>query len=333
MMRVALVGAGKIATEEHLPAWASVKDADLTWIVDRDGERARDVAARWGIPSWSTDLETVVQAGGVDAVDICSSAFTHVELVREALAAGWHVLVEKPLAPSVADASRLCDAARRAERVLMVAENWPYAFAFRRVQELLHSGDVGRLHSVSVVHRSGLRRGPVRPDHPVLGHTFIAGSHAVHLMRRVMGNVSQVAGYWHGPSARGAEGMVLDAAAEVVFQFQDGGIGNLHISSLAWDFGPRQLFLRLEGALGQIEFDVLSGRVSMTTAAGTRSEQPRQASLGFGEELGVFAHRVRDSGADPFVDIDYVQTLAVVEAIYRAFDHGNTEGVRPPTLG
>ena len=154
----------------------------------------------------------------------------------------------------------------------------------------------------------------------------------MHLMRRVMGDVSRVAGYYHGAVARGAEGMVLDAAAEVVFQFQGGGIGNLHISSVAWDFGPRQLFFRLEGALGQIEFDVLSGRVSLTTAAGTRSEQPRQASLGFGEELGVFAERVRDSGADPFVDTDYVQTLAVVQAIYRAFDHGDTEVVQPPTL-
>ena len=146
-----------------------------------------------------------------------------------------------------------------------------------------------------------------------------------------MGEVSQVAGYWHGPTRRGAEGMVLDAAAEVVFQFQDGGIGNLHISSLAWDFGPRQLFLRIEGAQGQIEFDVLSGRVALTTATGTESQQPRQASLGFGEELGAFAHRVADSGARLFVDADYVQTLAVVEAIYRAFDQGSTEVVHPPT--
>ncbi len=324
-MRVALVGAGKIASEEHLPAWAAVEGASLTWVVDRDAGRAQAAAQQWGIPAWTTDLSHAVAAGTVDAVDLCTSAFTHVELVQAALRLGLHVLVEKPLAESADAAQALCDEARAARRVLMVAENWPYSSAFRRVQEIVASGQLGTLHGASVVHRSGLRRGAPRPDHGVLGHTFIAGSHAIHLLRLLMGPVSQVMGYWHGRPERGAGGMVLDAAAEILFSFDSGAIGSMHISALGWEPGPRQLFLRLEGSRGQVEFDVLAGWVRSATEAGCQTEAPRATSLGYREELEAFRSAVAASGTAPHTDDAYVDTLRTVEAIYRSFRGGKPE--------
>lgn len=321
-MRVALVGAGKIASEEHLPAWRAVEGASLTWVVDRDADRARAAAEQWGIPAWTTDLSQAVAAGTVDAVDICTSAFTHVELVQAALRLGLHVLVEKPLAESADVAQALCDEARAARRVLMVAENWPYSSAFRRVQEIVASGRLGRLHGAAVVHRSGLRRGPARPDHGVLGHTFIAGSHAVHLLRLLMGPVSQVVGYWQGPQERGANGMVLDAAAEILFSFESGAMGSMHISALGWEPGPRQLFMRLEGSRGQVEFDVLAGWVRVTTAEGCQTHAPRATSMGYREELEAFREAVAASDGTPLADEAYVDTLRTVEAIYRSFGEG-----------
>ncbi len=318
-MRVALVGAGKIASEEHLPAWRGIDGASLTWVVDRDARRARTVAEQWGIPAWTTDLSQAVAAGTVDAVDICTSAFTHVELVRAALRLGVHVLVEKPLAESADAAQALCDAARAARCVLMVAENWPYSSAFRRVQDIVARGSLGTLHGVAVIHRSGLRRGPARPDHGVLGHTFIAGSHAVHLLRLLMGPVSQVVGYWQGPRERGAEGMVLDAAAEILFSFDSGAMGSMHISALGWETGPRQLFMRLEGSRGQVEFDVLAGWVRVTTADGSLTEAPRATSMGYREELEAFCAAVASRDEVMLADEAYVDTLRTVEAIYRSF--------------
>lgn len=325
-MRVALVGAGKIASEEHLPAWAAVEGASLTWVVDREADRARAAAQQWGIPAWTTELSQVAAAGNVDAVDLCTSAFTHVELVQAALGLGWHVLVEKPLAESAGAAQALCDAARAARRVLMVAENWPYSSAVRRVQEIVAQGQLGTLHGASVVHRSGLRRGPPRPDHGVLGHTFIAGSHAVHLLRLLMGPVSQVMGYWQGRPERGAGGMVLDAAAEILFSFESGAMGSMHISALGWEPGPRQLFVRLEGSRGQVEFDVLAGWVRVTTAEGSYTEVPRAASMGYREELEAFRDAVAASGTALHTDDAYVDTLRTVEAIYRSFSGAKPEG-------
>jgi predicted dehydrogenase len=81
----------------------------------------------------------------VDAVAIATPIFTHYDLARRALEAGKHVLVEKPLAPSVAQAEELAELAAKHERVLMVDHTFVYTGAVRKIRDLVSRGELGRI--------------------------------------------------------------------------------------------------------------------------------------------------------------------------------------------
>jgi predicted dehydrogenase len=119
--------------------------------------------------------------------------------------------------------------------------------------------------------------------------------------------------------------MPIDAAADILLQFDGGATANIHISALSWEPGQRQLYLRVDGEKGQVECDVLRGYVRVVNEAGVFEEVPRRPSMGYEEEIRFFLDAIA-AGGEPFVHDDYVETLRVVEGIYRAFVR------RDPTL-
>jgi len=107
----------------------------------------------------------VIGSPEVDAVVIATPIFTHHGLAKAALEAGKHVLVEKPLAPSVAEAEELAALARRAGRVLMVDHTFVYTAAVRKIAQLIASGELGRVLYVDSVR---INLGLFQPDYNVI---------------------------------------------------------------------------------------------------------------------------------------------------------------------
>jgi predicted dehydrogenase len=107
----------------------------------------RRQAAATAVPHIPCVAEAAALIGdpGVDAVAIATPIFTHHALAKAALEAGKHVLVEKPLAPSVAEAEELAALAARVGRVLMVDHTFVYTAAVRKIRELIARGDLGRV--------------------------------------------------------------------------------------------------------------------------------------------------------------------------------------------
>ncbi len=91
------------------------------------------------------DAATLFADPDIDAVAIATPIFTHHQLAKQALEAGKHVLVEKPLAPSVAEAEELVRLAKQHERVLMVDHTFVYTGAVRKIGELIAAGELGRV--------------------------------------------------------------------------------------------------------------------------------------------------------------------------------------------
>jgi len=91
------------------------------------------------------DAAAVIDAPDVDAVAIATPIFTHFELARRALQAGKHVLVEKPLTPSVAQAEELAELAARGGRTLMCDHTFVYTGAVRKSRDLIAAGELGRV--------------------------------------------------------------------------------------------------------------------------------------------------------------------------------------------
>jgi UDP-N-acetyl-2-amino-2-deoxyglucuronate dehydrogenase len=145
---IALVGCGRIA-HSHARAIAALPDhGRIVTVADADPVRAAEFATSWGGPAVSADLATALARPDVDAVLLCTPNALHAAQSIQALDAGKHVLVEKPMAESVADAELMAAAARRNGRVLVLGQTLRHTAPIRWLQD--HRHEFGRLRAVEV---------------------------------------------------------------------------------------------------------------------------------------------------------------------------------------
>jgi predicted dehydrogenase len=123
----------------------------LEYLCDLSATRARQVLGEYSTVRVSVDLDEVLADERVDAVAIATPAATHVDIALAALAAGKHVLVEKPLAATWADGVKVVEAAEEAGRVLMLDHTYCYTPAVQHLRELLHGGELGELQYLDSV--------------------------------------------------------------------------------------------------------------------------------------------------------------------------------------
>ncbi len=147
-LRVGIVGAGAIAQIAHMPVLRKLKGASVVAICDNDGAKARALATRIGIGGWYTDVEELLEFGKVDAVVICTPNHLHEPHILSALAAGAHVLAERPLALTAAGVARVLKAAERHRRSLLVAMNFRFRSDVQAVQGFLAGGELGEVASI-----------------------------------------------------------------------------------------------------------------------------------------------------------------------------------------
>lgn len=175
-LRVGIVGCGG-AGAEHARAYAALGErVALVGVCDLMPERAERLATAVGTRPHATFAE-LWAAGRPDLVSVCTAEYAHTEPALAALAAGCHVLCEKPLAATVADARRLVAAAAAAGRTLGVDYNYRHMPAFRALRAEISSGALGEV---------------------VLGqvsaHAFCY-HHALDLVRFLFGEVAEVAAW------------------------------------------------------------------------------------------------------------------------------------------
>jgi predicted dehydrogenase len=137
----------------------------LEWLCDLEVERARTALGSYTTVRATDSYDAVLADPGVAAVAIATPAATHFDLVRAALEAGKHVLVEKPLTPSVAEGKKLAALARGSGLVLMCDHTYCYTPAVQRIRELVRGGQIGEIQFVDSVR---INLGLVQPDVDVL---------------------------------------------------------------------------------------------------------------------------------------------------------------------
>jgi predicted dehydrogenase len=133
----------------------------LVGLCERDDSRAQDFSNRYPDVRVERDLDELLLDPRIQAVSIATPPRSHYPLVSRALEAGKHVLVEKPLATSVAEAEHLIEIARLADRVLMPGHTFVYSPPVNKVRELIHSGELGDVYFVT---SSRMNLGLYQPD-------------------------------------------------------------------------------------------------------------------------------------------------------------------------
>ena len=172
-LRVAMVGCGAVAEHRHLPALARRNDCTVVALVDQNGDRAKDLANRFGRPKVLTDFRDLVTME-IDLAIVAVPNHLHGSVSIELLRAGIHVLVEKPIALSVADCDNMLQAAEEGHALLAVGMTRRFIHASRFVKWAIDNDFIGPIHSIDM--RDGYAYSwPITTDFPFRKETAGGG--------------------------------------------------------------------------------------------------------------------------------------------------------------
>jgi predicted dehydrogenase len=158
MVRLAVIGAGAWGFN-HVRTFAQLPDCNLKVVVDKDDQALARVMGNYPHVTPESDFLPVIQRKDLDAAVISTSAESHYEITKAALAAGKHVLVEKPLVLQTDQAEELIQLADQNHLVLMVGHLLLYHPAVRKLKEYVNSGELGQVY---YLYSSRINLGKVR---------------------------------------------------------------------------------------------------------------------------------------------------------------------------
>lgn len=241
-MRLVFLGTGAIA-RAHARRLRRYRDVELAF-ASREPARAEAIARDLGGASYPS-YDAALNASGVDIVAVVTPPESHAELALAALAAGKHVVLEKPALLRAADVDQVAAAAARANRRVFVAENYHYKPVLARLRRLLDERVVG---DVLFLHVNAIKRQATPGWRGTHGALYEGGIHWIDFMTK-LAEVRGVRG--HAPGPRGA----VERSMLVTFDYAGGAVGTLAYS---WEVPATARGLRLSkiyGRAGTITFE------------------------------------------------------------------------------
>jgi predicted dehydrogenase len=264
-LRVGIVGAGHWAQDAHIPGFRSCEEVDLVAICDIDRGRAERVASEAGIPRWYRTAEEMLAAERLGLVSVVTPDDSHPADVRAAIAAGAHVLCEKPLAVTIEDARALARAADAAGVRTKIGFTFRAAPTVMRLREIVASGELGEPHLLMAFQQNAQFLDPARPFHWKMdpartggGAIVEYGIHTLDLARWLMGNVTRVCATGRTiiperPRPGGGSRRIdIDDSTAWLMEFASGATGICH-AGWATVGRPPGLELRVFGSRGAAE--------------------------------------------------------------------------------
>jgi predicted dehydrogenase len=312
-----ILGAARIAPTALIRPAAEVPGLRVAAIAARDPARADEFARHHGIARVHASYSAMLEDPELDAIYIPLPNGLHGGWTLRALAAGKHVLCEKPIAANAEEAEQMRAAALRAGRVLMEAFHWRYHPLAERLREILASGELGRLRHVEASMCFPLPLAQdIRFDLALAGGaTMDAGCYPVSIARFLANSEPQVVSA-HARLLRPG----VDRAMRAELRFGNGISGRITASMLS----ARLLALsaRAVGEDGELSvFNPVAPhifhRLRVHTRRGRRSERVAGPAT-YTAQLAAFARAVQ-SGAPPPTDGAHgVANMRVIDAIYSA---------------
>jgi len=255
---VSFVGAGNYATAMLAPAFKAA-GARLRTIASATGVSGVHAGRKFGFEETTTDTARVLSDDATDAVAIVTRHDSHASLTCEALRAGKHVFVEKPLALTAADVDRVADAARASSGMLMVGFNRRFAPHVQTMHRLL-KGAVGPKTFIMTVNAGDIPASHWTQDPEVGGGRFIGeGCHFVDVLRFLAG--APIVDTAATAVGRASGAQILDDKSTVTLAFADGSMGTIHYLAHGHKSFPKErLEVFASGGILQLDnYRVLTG--------------------------------------------------------------------------
>ncbi|MDG0810104.1 Gfo/Idh/MocA family protein [Cohnella rhizosphaerae] len=229
--RFGIIGCGDIA-ERHVEAIGQIEDAKLIAVSSRTESRARAIAEREGC-EWYADYRELLGRGDIDIVCVTTSSGSHAAIGLDALNAGKHLIVEKPMAMSARDARRMVDAARERGLVLSSIAQRRFEANNQLIKRVLDAGGLGRLllaemtlpfYRTQAYYDSAEWRGTIAEDG---GALMNQGIHGLDLLLWFAGDARTV----FGKTATLTHRMEAEDLGLAILQFESGAYGTVMAST------------------------------------------------------------------------------------------------------
>jgi predicted dehydrogenase len=196
-IRIGLIGVGAIALKSHLPALRHLGHVEIAALCDQRIETARKVASDFGVTSVYGDAKEMLSKERLDAVDICTSPASHAPLSIQAMEAGCHVLIEKPMASNLEEADAMVDCSRKHSVKLCVLHQNLCNPVVMKARALAESGALGNLLHVEAATYERQDSGMVLEEqhwcHKLRGGIFYEiMPHSIYLTQAFLKNLTPV---------------------------------------------------------------------------------------------------------------------------------------------
>jgi predicted dehydrogenase len=158
-VRVAVIGAGAIG-QDHVSSFRLHPAAQVVALAEVSAQRGRETAERFGIPEVVSDYRKLLARGDIDAVSIALPNYLHAKVALDAIKAGKHVMLEKPMATNARDAAKLVAEARKRRVLFMVGQNFRFAAETQTAKQVIDRGLLGDVYhaKTSWIRRAGIPR-------------------------------------------------------------------------------------------------------------------------------------------------------------------------------
>ncbi len=315
--RIGILGASSFAPTTMINPAKDNRDVVVAAVASRDQPSADEFAAKYDIPKAYGTYEALLDDPSLDAIYVLVPTSMHGKWTKLALAAGKHVLVEKPFTANAAEAQEIADLDAQSDRVVMEAIQFRHHPLTRRVEEIIASGEIGTLRRVDVTLCVLLPTFKANCYNYAMagGAMMDAGSYVTNMARTFGGSTPKVV------SAQAKlQKPQVDRAMAAELQYAGGHTGRLRCA--LWSGNLFRASAKIVGDDGELRwlspaapnvFPVLSVR----SANGKRVERfSRRTTYSF--QLQAFADSVLRGKPVRTSPQDAVQNMSVIDEVYRA---------------
>ena len=319
--KIGIVGLGWIAQVFHLPVLTRFTDVEIPCVCDRDKNRAKAIAERYGIPRFYSDYGEMLKTEELDAVDICTSTDAHTEIAVASVEMKRDVFVEKPIARKYDEAISIAEAVRKNKRKLMVGMNHRFRTDSMMLRSFIENNDIGKVFYV----KAGWLKKPSSESSWLLQEKLSGGGAFLDLGIVMLDLALWMTGYPEVERVNAtnyAHKTKVEDSSVVYITMKNGATITIEVS---WNFHIESelYYCNIYGEQGSGKINPLKihkemhGNVVNVTPVKTDTSQ-NALKKSYENELKHFVGAVR--GIHPVISTaqEAVQRMKIVDAIYRS---------------
>jgi predicted dehydrogenase len=315
MLKIGVLGAARITKDALIKPARKVDGVEVVAIAARDRQRAAEAAAKHGIPNVLDSYEAMLADPEIDAVYIPTPNGLHGRWTLAAIAAGKHVLCEKPFTANADEADKVAKAAKSSSVVVMEAHHTSHHPQTKRAAEIVRSGVLGELESAEAAFIVPMPpSGDIRWNVDLAGGSLMdLGCYPIRWLRDVLGVVPTVS------SAKAVDRNGIDASMDARLDYA--GVPG-RVRAAMWTNPPLLIEAQVRGSAGVMKVRMpfapqIKGKISVD-GPDLRIREKADKHASYAYQLEAFRDAV-ETGGPNIANVDAaIETMETIDDIYRA---------------